>query len=123
MTPTRHFWALVVSDIALADWYVDMFGLQVTATLHPDDGSVVAILEDDAHVLELKQRARSVPRDPAAEGVMKVGWFVPSVAEEHARLAAAGAAVEPVIEQPELGISFFFVVDPEENVIQIFSRR
>lgn len=123
MIVTRHFWAVIVRDIALADWYVEMFGLTVTATLRPADGSVVAILEDDAHVLELKQRSLRADREPLAEGYLKVGWFVPSASDEHARLAAAGATLPgPVVEQPEHGIRFFFVEDPEGNVIQIFER-
>lgn len=118
----RHFWAIAVSDIDVAHWYVEMFGLEPTTTLRPPDGSIVTILESEGHLLELKQRSAPAQRHPLGEGYMKVGWFVPSVSEEHARLDAAGARPEPVIDQPEHRIRFFFVEDPEGNTIQIFER-
>jgi catechol 2,3-dioxygenase-like lactoylglutathione lyase family enzyme len=120
VTVARQFWALAVGDVAVADWYVEMLGLTRTATLHQPDGSVVAIVEDDARIVEVKQRSARADREPLAEGYLKVGWFVPSVADEHARLAAAGAAPGPIVEQPEHGIRFFFVADPEGNTLQLF---
>ena len=119
----RQFCGLAVADAAIAAWYARVFGMQVTAEVRPADGSLVTILESPHLVVEIKQRARSVPRDPDAEGFMKVGWFVPSVAEEHDRLVAAGVpVVVPITDQPELGIRFFIVEDPEGNPIQIFEN-
>jgi predicted enzyme related to lactoylglutathione lyase len=117
----RQFVGLAVADVGIAEWYARMFALEVTAELSPDDGSRVSILESPDLVVEVKQRARSMPRDADAEGFMKVGWFVPSVAEEHDRLVAAGATIAfPVTDQREFGIRFFMVEDPEGNVIQVF---
>ena len=117
----RQFCGLAVADVGVAEWYARVFAMRVTAEIQPADGSRVAILESPDLTVEIKQRARSVPRDPDAEGFMKVGWFVPSVADEHARLVAAGVTIGvPVVDQPELGIRFFIAEDPEGNPIQIF---
>jgi hypothetical protein len=89
----RQFCGLAVADVAIAAWYARVFAMQVTAEIRPADGSLVTILESPDLVVELKQRARSVPRDPHAEGFMKVGWFVPSVAVEHERLVTAGVTM------------------------------
>jgi predicted enzyme related to lactoylglutathione lyase len=117
----RQFYGLAVADVAVAAWYARVFAMEVTAEIRPADGSLVTILESPDLVVEVKQRARSAPRDPDAEGFMKVGWFVPSVAEEHARLVAADVTITvPITDQPEFGIRFFIVEDPEGNPIQIF---
>jgi predicted enzyme related to lactoylglutathione lyase len=117
----RQFCGLVVADLAIAAWYARVFDMEVSAEIRPTDGSLVTILESPDLVVEIKQRVRSVPRDSEAEGFMKVGWYVPSVADEHARLVAAGVTVGvPITDQPELGIRFFIVEDPEGNPIQVF---
>ena len=119
----RQFCALAVADVAIAEWYARVFAMRVTAEIRPADGSLVTVLESPDLVVEIKQRARSVPRDPDAEGFMKVGWFVPSVAGELERLVAAGVTIAvPVTDQPELDIRFFILEDPEGNPIQIFEN-
>ena len=46
---------------------------------------------------------------------------MPRHGRQHDRLVAAGVpVVVPITDQPELGIRFFIVEDPEGNPIQVF---
>jgi TolB protein len=128
----QQFWAIAVRDLATAEWYERNFGMRVTHSMTaPDQSSQVRILENDAAVIEVQHHRDAVPRqslrpgirDYEVHGYFKVGWFVPDLGAEHARLVANGAQVRLApVTQKDFGIRFFMVADPEGNLIQLFER-
>lgn len=123
----RQFWAVSVRTLQTADWYVLNFGMTVAHEINLPDGSRVRLLENEAVLIEMKQRSE-MPSDPASQGgagygYFKVGWFVANLGSELERLTRRGIVpVTQIIEQRPLGIRFFVVQDPEGNPVQIFER-
>ncbi|MFF5212102.1 VOC family protein [Streptosporangium sp. NPDC000396] len=129
---TRLSACLAVRDLdRCAAWYADTLGFTV-ARRHefPELGASVAYLALGEQRLELLQPAGGVgltlpapPGHALVYGVTQLACYVDDIEAARDRVLAAGIplAMDPVTV-PELGVSAFFIRDPEGNLIEFIQE-
>ncbi|MFD0683464.1 VOC family protein [Actinomadura fibrosa] len=118
-----------VDDLdACAGWYAEHLGFEV-AQSHalPEIGARVAYLEGHGLRLELAEQygARRAPERPdppehaIVHGISQITFYVADLdtVQDYARRAGLTVAMEKAA-LPELGVTAFFVRDPEGNLIE-----
>jgi len=120
--PPQYF-AVIVEDIdRAADWYGQVFGLDVLDRWEADDGSAAIVnLSSAALFVELIRDDRAEPEE-RARGFRKVGFGVSDVRKVADRVEAATGVRPRVSEFPQHGVRLVQLRDPEGNVVQLASR-
>lgn len=124
---------LSVSNIEkMASWYGDILGFRrVSAKSYPEFKTSLVFLENDGFRVELiadgNARAGIRRADPPAHtsvtGVSQFAFEVSNIDEAHAALAAKKVDFAWTLQRyPDLGVAFFFVRDPEGNLVQFIQR-
>lgn len=130
---TPYSVTLSVANIAdVSKWYRDVLGFQIENTKeYPEFGTRLAFLRHGAFRVELIQdeKAVAVPirsDPPSHTGILGASQFAFEVADidtAYATLQRRGAAFAWELQRyPDLGVAFFFVRDPEGNLIQFIQR-
>jgi catechol 2,3-dioxygenase-like lactoylglutathione lyase family enzyme len=124
--------ALSVADVkASVAWYSEKLGFRIDrAPYNPVPGIGIAFLEKNGFHLEIIQSDGSAPRGPALpkrdndvslRGIVKLAFVVEDVDAAAASLRAQGVAfLMAPTNDPDFGVRFLMIRDPDENVIQIF---
>lgn len=124
---------LSVSEIEeAAEWYEQVLGFRrVSAKDYPEFKTRLIFLEKAGFRVELiaDGNARAGPErsDPPSHtallGVSQFAFEVADIDEAHAALAAKRVNFAWTLQRyPDLGVAFFFVRDPEGNLVQFIQR-
>lgn len=119
---TPQYFAVIVEDIdRAADWYDQVFGLDVLDRWEADDGSAAIVnLSSSVLFVELIRDDRAKPVE-RARGFRKVGFGVSDVRTVADRVEAATGVRPRVSEFPRHGVRLIQLRDPEGNVVQLAS--
>lgn len=130
----HHVGLTVPSVEKAAQWYADVLGFAVqTRTSNPENGLQIAMLQKDGFCIELFQmpsggRLEPVYDDIAAhlpyEGWRHLAFQVDDLEATMAELKERGAThAGGPIENPTLGFTYAFVVDPFGNLVEFLQRN
>lgn len=130
MTLKPHTVVISVGDIAAADrWYTDMLGfVRSNALSYPENGLQLVFLSQGAFRIQLVQKKDSrpgperpdPPQNAAVQGIMQVAYEVDDLDALHADMVRKGVKIVWALQsRPEIGVRFFFVRDPEGNLVQL----
>ena len=118
-----QYFAVLVADTAKsAQWYRTAFGLRELDRSTADDESweIVNLTNDQLFVEIIRDsRAQSVTR---AKGFFKVGFHVPDVDLVANVIQRATGERPRVLDFARHGVRIVQIRDPDDNIIQLFSR-
>ncbi len=120
---TPQYFAVLVKDVdGAVKWYCSLFGLKKLGGSKAKDGSwrIENLINEKLFVEIIRDnRAEKVDR---ALGFLKVGFYVPDVRSVARRIAQLNGETPKVIDFPEFGVQTIQIRDPENNLIQLFSK-
>jgi methylmalonyl-CoA/ethylmalonyl-CoA epimerase len=116
---------------AAAVWYDEILGFKVDRTKsYPEFGTKLAFLVRDGFRVELIEDAKAKPGlvradAPAHTGIHGFSQFMfgtDDLAAVKAKLVAKNVPIHFEFENAELGVRFFFIRDPNQNLITFVQR-
>lgn len=127
MAKAIHMMVRVLDEARSTAFYQTAFGLGV-ADRFDFDGFTLVYLRNPEADFEVELTVNKGRTEPYAhgDGYGHVAFAVDDLDAEHARLAAAGLAVEPIKEfmrEGALMARFFFVTDPDGYRIEVVQRH
>lgn len=127
MAKAIHMMVRVLDEARSTAFYQTAFGLGV-ADRFDFDGFTLVYLRNPEADFEVELTVNKGRTEPYAhgDGYGHVAFAVDDLDAEHARLAAAGLAVEPIKEfmrEGALMARFFFVTDPDGYRIEVLQRH
>lgn len=116
----------------VAKWYERVLGFQrISAKQYPQFKTSLIFLANNGFRVELIAdgnakkglRRADPPAHTATTGVSQFAFEVADIDDAHARLTAEGVDFAWELQRyPDLGVAFFFVRDPEGNLVQFVQK-
>ncbi len=127
MAKAIHMMVRVLDEARSTAFYETAFGLDVADRFDFDGFTLVYLRNPEADFeVELTVNKGRSEAYAHGDGYGHVAFAVDDLDAEHARLAAAGLAVEPIKEfmrDGALMARFFFVTDPDGYRIEVLQRH
>jgi methylmalonyl-CoA/ethylmalonyl-CoA epimerase len=114
-----------------AAWYDEILGFKVDKTKsYPEFGTKLAFLIRDGFRVELIEDGKAkpgtvradAPAHTATHGISQFMFGTDDLAKVKARLAEKRVPIHFEFENAELGVRFFFIRDPNQNLIAFVQR-
>jgi lactoylglutathione lyase len=127
MAKAIHMMIRVLDEKRSVDFYQTAFGLGVADRFGFDDFTLVYLRNPEAD-FEIELTVNHGRADPYDLGTAygHVAFAVDDLAAEHARLTAAGLAVNPIkefVRDGALMARFFFITDPDGYRIEVLQKH
>jgi lactoylglutathione lyase len=127
MAKIIHSMIRVLDERRSVDFYKAALGLDI-ADRYPFDGFTLVYLRNPENDVELELTINHDRTEPYTfgDGYGHVAVTVPDLDAEHARMAAAGIAVQPIKEffrDGALMARFFFIQDPDGYKIEVLQHH
>lgn len=117
----------------LADWYKDLFNLEIVKTFGSDEQTTTGVLmKHGEFALEVFYKKHPVipeqlkPKTPRSNwnGISKVGVYTDANLEElKSCLVNHGVKATRIFDDSNLNIKLLLVIDPENNLLEIITRK